>query len=105
MINNLLGLYLGIQDYMLPCLSKQLFGLDCPGCGLQRSLVFLAKGEFKAAFDMYPAIYAILALAFFLVFDMLVKPKNGYPIKIFLSVVTVGSIVLSYILKMNNYFN
>ncbi|MBL4604087.1 MAG: DUF2752 domain-containing protein, partial [Flavobacteriaceae bacterium] len=40
---------------MLPCYSKQLFGVDCLGCGLQRSFILLTKGEFIEAFKMYPA--------------------------------------------------
>ncbi len=47
------------EDYMLPCLNKKLFGVDCLGCGMQRSLLFIAKGEFVDAFKMYPAIYTI----------------------------------------------
>ncbi|MGS0524465.1 DUF2752 domain-containing protein [Zobellia nedashkovskayae] len=31
---------------MLPCLNKKLFGIDCPGCGLQRSIVLFFKGRF-----------------------------------------------------------
>ncbi|MBT6029840.1 MAG: DUF2752 domain-containing protein, partial [Crocinitomicaceae bacterium] len=26
------------EDWMLPCLYKKVSGLDCPGCGFQRSL-------------------------------------------------------------------
>ncbi|WP_410477204.1 DUF2752 domain-containing protein [Maribacter sp. Hel_I_7] len=37
-----------------------------PGCGLQRSLLFLIKGEFVSAFLMYPAIYPMLLLFGFL---------------------------------------
>ena len=51
-----------LEDYMLPCLNKQLLGVDCPGCGLQRSAHLLLHGEFVAAFQMYPAIYTIIPL-------------------------------------------
>ena len=58
---------------MLPCLNKHLTGIDCPGCGLQRSVNLLLHGEFIAAFQMYPAIYPILALLAFLVTSSFVK--------------------------------
>ena len=48
---------LGLENFMLPCFTKQIIGIDCPGCGLQRSALFLLKGEFWNAFHMYPAIY------------------------------------------------
>jgi len=96
----LLAILLSIQDFMLPCFSKQLFGLDCPGCGLQRSLLFLVKGEFKDAFEIYPAIYAIMALVTFILFDLTMKFKYGYAIKIALSIFTIAAILVSYIIKM-----
>lgn len=51
-----------MEKYMLPCLNKQLFGVDCMGCGLQRSLVLILKGEFVEALYMYPAIYSLIIL-------------------------------------------
>ncbi|MDD5151647.1 MAG: DUF2752 domain-containing protein [Flavobacterium sp.] len=49
-----------LEKYMIPCLSKTLFGVECLGCGFQRALFLLLKGDFVAAFKMYPAIYVML---------------------------------------------
>jgi len=87
------------EDYMLPCFTKKIFGFDCPGCGLQRSLAFLAHGDFVAAFKMYPAIYAILLLLGFLLLDQYVKIKYNNKIIIFLMVSSVAMILGNYILK------
>jgi len=51
-----------IEDYMLPCLTKQLLGFECLGCGSQRALSLLIHGEFISAFKMYPAIYTLIPL-------------------------------------------
>jgi hypothetical protein len=45
---------------MIPCVSKTLFGVDCLGCGFQRGFFLLLKGDFVAAFEIYPALYAVL---------------------------------------------
>lgn len=90
---------------MLPCLNKQLLGLDCPGCGMQRSVDLLLHGEFLAAFQMYPAIYPIMALLLFLITSTFVKIKHSQQIKMALMFITAGIIIVSYILKMNNLFN
>jgi hypothetical protein len=37
------------------CLSRRLFGLDCPGCGLTRCFVSLAHGEIGCAWRFNPA--------------------------------------------------
>ncbi|MBO0329343.1 DUF2752 domain-containing protein [Muricauda sp. CAU 1631] len=90
---------------MLPCLNKQLLGLDCPGCGMQRSVDLLIHGEFLAAFQMYPAIYPILVLLVFLITSTFLKFKHSQQIKMVLMFITAGTIIVSYILKMHNLFN
>lgn len=93
-----------LGEYMLPCLNKQLFGIECLGCGIQRAAAFLFKGEFIAAFKMYPAIYSLLLLLAFLVFNIFYKLKYATIIKIVLIAVNVLIIVISYIIKMNKFF-
>lgn len=90
---------LGVENYMLPCFTKKIFGFDCPGCGLQRSLVHLIKGEFSAAFHMYPAIYPMLILFGFLAVDKFYPFKFSNKITILLVTTTVGMILTNYILK------
>lgn len=51
-----------IEDFMLPCLNKKLFGVECMGCGMQRSVLLLFKGEFTEAFFMYPPIFSLILL-------------------------------------------
>jgi hypothetical protein len=53
-----------LEKYMIPCLSKTLFGIECLGCGFQRALLLLLKGEWGAAFVMYPAVYSMLVMFF-----------------------------------------
>lgn len=90
---------LHVEDYMLPCYTKKLLGFDCPGCGLQRAVAFLFKGDFSAAWDMYPAIFTIIPLFGFLAVDQLFQIKNSNKIIITLMIVSVGLILTNYISK------
>ena len=43
------------------CLSRRLFHLPCPACGMTRAFAHLAKGEWSAAVTLHP-LAPILAL-------------------------------------------
>lgn len=47
---------------MLPCMYKQLFGIDCPLCGAQRSLAAALQGNFAESFSLYPPLVPVLLL-------------------------------------------
>lgn len=87
------------EDFMLPCLTKKFLGFDCPGCGLQRSLAFLLQGDFTAAFEMYPAIYALLLLLGFIAINHFIQIRHNTKIIIFLAITSFSFILGNYILK------
>lgn len=87
------------EQYMLPCLNKRLFGFECMGCGLQRSLSFLYHGEFIAALKMYPAIYTLLPLALIIVISFFYKFKHINKIINGLAIASVLIIIISFIVK------
>ncbi|MEA1785948.1 DUF2752 domain-containing protein [Arenibacter sp. GZD96] len=90
---------IALDKYMLPCLNKQILGVECPGCGLQRSVSLLLEGDFGGAFMMYPAIYPLLLLLSFLLADTFFSFKYGNKITISLLILTVLFILTNFILK------
>jgi hypothetical protein len=90
-----------MEDYMLPCLNKKLFGIECMGCGLQRSILLISEGDFVAAFNMYPPIYT--TLLFFIVVGLHFIDKSRNYLKIIVSLAIVNAIVMvvAYVIKMH----
>ena len=95
------SIFYWLKDHLLPCPFKYFTGIDCPGCGFQRSVLALLQGNLLDSFKLYPPTIPLL-LAFAYLFadkkfsldtkDQLVK-KTVYMI--------VGSIILiSYSIKM-----
>ncbi|WP_379953338.1 DUF2752 domain-containing protein [Dokdonia sp. R78006] len=91
-----------MDQYMLPCLNKKYLGFECMGCGIQRSISLLFKGEFIEAFYMYPAIYPLIALLGFLMLNQFTNLKFANKGVIFLAILTVATIIISYTIKMTN---
>ncbi len=90
------------ERLMLPCISKQVLGIDCPGCGLQRSIALLLHGDLVASFQMYPALFPMIALFGFLALNRFVVFKKANAITIGLAGLTVFSILANYALKLFN---
>ncbi len=89
-----------MEEYMLPCLNKKYLGFECMGCGLQRSVALILKGEFVDAFFMYPAIYPLFFLFSFLIVNQFISFKYANKSIIFLAILTVSTMIISYVIKL-----
>ena len=82
-----------LEKYMIHCLSKTLCGIECGGWGFQRAVRGVLKGEWSAAFAMYPAVYSMLAMFFgillFYTTKKTVTTKNTLTILITINLVFV----------------
>ena len=72
-----MGIISFLEENMLSCHIKQQFGFECIGCGMQRSIVHLLKGEFVDAFYMYPAIYTLIIMFGYLLLHLKFNFKLG----------------------------
>ncbi len=93
-----------MEEFLFPCLNKQLFGMECYGCGGQRSVLLLLKGDFSGALLIFPAIYPILILLGFVIYNLFHKFQYDYFIKITLILFTALVMAISYLIKMYYFF-
>ena len=91
-----------MEEYMLPCLNKKYLGFECMGCGLQRSVALIFKGELVNAFYMYPAIYPLILLLGVLIANQFINFKFANKSIIILAILTVSTMIISYIIKMTH---
>lgn len=92
-----------LESHLLPCFFKKYIGVDCPGCGMQRSAIELLKGNFAESFHLFPALLPILFMLGFLAVHLVLKfEKGGTWLKyIFIGVAAV--ITISYIMKLGGW--
>ena len=88
-----------IEDFMLPCLNKKLFGVDCMGCGMQRAISLVFQGKFEDAFFMYPAIYSLMILSGVIAFTLFKNFKNANKTITILAILNGVIIVTNFIFK------
>jgi hypothetical protein len=51
-----------LQQHQLICPIKKYGNIECPGCGLQRSLAALLQGNWYASWQLHPATPFLLLL-------------------------------------------
>jgi hypothetical protein len=90
---------LDLEKYMLPCLSKTLFGIECLGCGFQRGFLLLLQGNFTAAFQMYPAIYTTLLFLGIVSLHFIDKRNNYQKYIIGMAILNGLFMILGYLHK------
>ena len=53
----------------IPCLFKQFFSIECPGCGMSRALLAVIRLDFAAAFAYHPMFWSVPVLYLYLLFN------------------------------------
>jgi hypothetical protein len=92
-----------LESHTIPCFSKKIFGIDCPGCGLQSAFIELLKGNFIESIKIYPPLIPIILLFLLLILQLIFKfEKAVFYIKI-IFIFTAILIIINYIIKVVNH--
>lgn len=89
-----------LERNMGTCSWKKL-GVECVGCGTQRSLILILKGHFIDAYKMYPPIYAIIIMVVFLLLHIKFRFNNGHNIVLGLFILNLILILANFLIKIN----
>ncbi|MDR2927732.1 MAG: DUF2752 domain-containing protein [Cytophagaceae bacterium] len=89
-----------LEEHQLPCMHKFIFGMDCPGCGMQRAIIALLRGNIAESARMYPALIPIIVMLIFLVIHLKLKLKHGAAILVYLFIFNAAIITLNFICKL-----
>ncbi len=67
-----------ITGWRIPCVFKVATGFDCPGCGITRMCVSVAKLDFVAAFRYNPVIFTTWPIILgCMAYERITYIKNG----------------------------
>ena len=72
----------GLPEYPLPhsCTSRALFGIDCPGCGLTRSVIYLTHGDLLASLSVHRVGWLAATWIAFQIPNRLWAVRRGRPL-------------------------
>lgn len=91
-----------LESHQQPCMYKKYLGIDCPGCGMQRAVVELLRGNIWESILLYPALLPTIFLFVFLILHLIFKFKNGALILKISFIFTISIVVVNFIIKIIN---
>ncbi len=91
-----------LESHMFSCPYKKHIGIECLGCGMQRALIELLKGNIIESIILYPALIPTIALFLFLILHIRFKLKHGATILKILFIITVSIVVVNFVYKLIN---
>lgn len=89
-----------LQNHMMECFFVKHFGIECPGCGMQRSYILLLQGQFSDSIKMYPALLPMIFLFCFLLMHLIFKFKFGAAALKWNFIIVVSIMWINYLIKM-----
>lgn len=90
-----------LQNHLIPCPFKYITGIDCPGCGFQRSVIALIHGDLHKSFQLYPPTIPLLLFFVYMGLDSFFKlDDQKHQLKKTLFVIIGSFVLISYSVKM-----
>ena len=85
---------------MLPCSWKEHLGVECPGCGAQRSFLELTQGHIWDSILLFPALLPLLAVVIIAIIHI-ARPFKAAPKWIIRLIILTGVLMVgNWIVKL-----
>ena len=86
-----------LEAHSRSCQFKSFLGVDCPGCGIQRSIIALMKGQLLESIQLYPALLPVVFMFSYLAAHLLFKFRNGALVLRIIFIANIAIISFHYI--------
>lgn len=94
-----------LQKHLFTCSFKSTFGIDCPGCGSQRALISLLKGNITESLSYHAALIPFIITIILLIVQLIKKYENGGTWIMWSFIITSVVTLIQYITKQILFYN
>jgi hypothetical protein len=88
-----------LEHHLFPCFFKSHFGMECPGCGMQRSLIALLKGNFHESLQYHLALIPFIITIILLLIQLRIKHVNGGKLVMWAFIVTTSITIIQFVVR------
>lgn len=88
-----------LENNLLSCFFKSHFGIECPGCGMQRSFIALLRGNIEESINYHAALIPFIFTVTLLFIQLKIKHKRGGYLVMWAFIFTVGITITQFIMR------
>lgn len=88
-----------LEQHLSQCFFKSHFNMECPGCGMQRSLIALLKGDVLESLHYHVALIPFIITISLLIVQLIIKHEKGGKWVMWSFIVTTIITVIQFIVK------
>jgi hypothetical protein len=93
-----------LEHHLFSCFFKSNFGVECLGCGMQRSLIALLKGNLTQSLQYHIGLIPFFITIILLLIQIIIKHENGGKWVMWSFIVTTIVTVLQFTLRQLHLF-
>jgi hypothetical protein len=94
-----------LENNLFACFFKSHLGIECPGCGMQRSLISLLKGDLIESLQYHAALVPFILTILLLLIQLKIKHVNGGKWVMWAFIVTSAITIVQYIARQTILLN
>ncbi len=88
-----------LENHLFACFFKSYLGIECPGCGMQRSLIALLKGNITESIQYHAALIPFIITLSFLILQLKIKHVNGGKWVMWAFIITTSITIIQFIIR------
>ncbi|MFO7721818.1 MAG: DUF2752 domain-containing protein [Bacteroidales bacterium] len=93
-----------LEHNAMACYYQKYLGVQCPGCGMQRSMAELLRGNLASSIELFPALIPVIFMVAFLVAHIIFRFRNGAAILKYTFIGNAGIIMTTWVIRMIHHF-
>lgn len=88
-----------LEKHQFSCIIKSNLGFECPGCGTQRAIIALLKGNVFESLTIHPGVLLFMITFLMLIVQLFVQFKKGGWIIMCLFILSVAATLVNYVIR------
>lgn len=88
-----------LEQHLFTCFFKSHFGMECPGCGMQRALIALLKGDLTDSLKYHAALIPFILTIAALLIQLIIKHRLGGKVVMWLFILTSSITFIQFIVR------